>query len=119
MKWSSSTGNTRGSSSAGWRFFAAALSTRRPVGSGAYGTRASYSRAGDTLRIYEINPAVERLARSRFTYLARCPAKVDVVMGDARLSMEREVASGQSQQFDLLALDAFSSDAIPVHLLTK
>ena len=71
------------------------------------------------MRIYEINPAVERLARSRFTYLAHCPATVDVVMGDARLSMERELAAGQPQQFDLIALDAFSSDAIPVHLLTR
>lgn len=83
------------------------------------GTLASYGTPGDYLRIYEINPAVERLARTRFTYLQRCPAKVDVVMGDARLSMERELAENQPQHFDLLALDAFSSDAIPVHLLTK
>jgi SAM-dependent methyltransferase len=83
------------------------------------GTLAAYGRVGDYLRIYDINPAVERLARSAFTYLARCPAKVDVIMGDARLSMEHELAGGQSQQFDLLALDAFSSDAIPVHLLTR
>jgi hypothetical protein len=83
------------------------------------GTLATYGRAGDYLRIYEINPAVEKLARTTFTHLQRCEAKVDVIMGDARLSMEREVANGGSQQFDLLALDAFSSDAIPVHLLTK
>lgn len=83
------------------------------------GTLAAYGRAGDYLRIYEINPAVPPLARGSFTFLSHCPAKVDVVMGDARLSMEREVAEGQSQQFDLLALDAFSSDAIPVHLLTR
>lgn len=83
------------------------------------GTLASYGRAGDYLRIYEINPAVEELARSRFTYLQRCPARVDVVMGDARLRMEQELANRQPQRFDLLALDAFSSDAIPVHLLTK
>jgi spermidine synthase len=83
------------------------------------GTLASYGRKGDYLRIYEINPAVEKLARTQFTFLERCPAKVDIVMGDARLSMERDVANGGSQQFDLLALDAFSSDAIPVHLLTK
>jgi spermidine synthase len=67
------------------------------------------------LRIYEINPQVRHLAESRFTYLAQCPAKVEIVMGDARLSMEAE----QPQQYDVLALDAFSSDAIPVHLLTK
>jgi spermidine synthase len=83
------------------------------------GTLASYGRPGDYLRIYEINPAVQQLARTRFTFLERCPAKVDVIMGDARLSMERETAHGGSQQFDLLALDAFSSDAIPIHLLTK
>lgn len=83
------------------------------------GTLATYGRAGDYLRIYEINPAVEKLARSTFSHLERSPAKIDVIMGDARLSMEHEVAGGKSQQFDLLALDAFSSDAIPVHLLTK
>jgi SAM-dependent methyltransferase len=79
------------------------------------GTLAAYGRAGDCLRIYELNPQIERLARSPFTYLSHCPAKVEVVPGDARLSLERE----PSQQFDLLALDAFSSDAIPVHLLTR
>jgi hypothetical protein len=82
-------------------------------------TLAAYGRPGDTLRIYEINPAVQRIARTEFTYLDVCRSKIDIVMGDARLSMEREVADNQSQQFDLLALDAFSSDAIPVHLLTK
>jgi len=79
------------------------------------GTMAAFGRAGDYLRIYEINQEVQRLASSPFTYLSNCPAKVEVALGDARLSMERE----PSQQFDLLALDAFSSDAIPVHLLTK
>jgi hypothetical protein len=83
------------------------------------GTLAAYGRKGDTLRIYEINPEVERLAREQFKYLEYCQAKVDVVMGDARLMMEQEVAENRAQQFDLLALDAFSSDAIPVHLLTK
>jgi SAM-dependent methyltransferase len=79
------------------------------------GTLAAYAHAGDYVRIYEINPEVERLARSRFTYLQDCKGKVEVALGDARLSMERE----SPQQFDLLALDAFSSDAIPVHLLTR
>src|SRR5262249_20115795 len=83
------------------------------------GTLAAYGRSGDYLRIYEINPAVQRLARSQFKYVEYCQAKVDIVMGDARLSMEREVEEAKPQQFDLLALDAFSSDAIPVHLLTK
>jgi hypothetical protein len=79
------------------------------------GTTAAFGRAGDYLRIYEINRDVQKLATSRFTYLRNCPAKVEVALGDARLSMERE----PPQNFDLLALDAFSSDAIPVHLLTK
>ena len=70
---------------------------------------------GDYLRIYDINPDVQRLATSRFTYLSNCPARVEIALGDARLSLERE----PPQNFDLLALDAFSSDAIPVHLLTK
>ncbi|HEY1109010.1 MAG TPA: fused MFS/spermidine synthase, partial [Opitutaceae bacterium] len=83
------------------------------------GTLATYARPGDTMRIYEINPEVERLAREQFKYLSHSPGKIDVAMGDARLVMEQEVARGELQGFDLLALDAFSSDAIPVHLLTK
>ncbi len=79
------------------------------------GTLATYGRPGDTLRIYEINPEVIDLAWSRFTYLSNCPAKVEIVPGDARLSLEREAP----QRFDLLALDAFSSDSVPVHLLTR
>ncbi len=79
------------------------------------GTLTTYGRAGDCLRIYEINPGVQRLANSWFKYLGRCPAAVEILPGDARLSMERE----PPQQYDLLALDAFSSDAIPVHLLTR
>jgi hypothetical protein len=83
------------------------------------GSLAVYGRPGDYLRIYEINPAVEQLAREQFKYLDYCQAKWDVIMGDARLMMENEIAARQPQEFDLLALDAFSSDAIPVHLLTK
>jgi SAM-dependent methyltransferase len=83
------------------------------VGLGA-GTLAAYGRAGDVFRFYDINPDVVELARTEFTFLKDSPAKVEVALGDARLSMEREPA----QNFDVLALDAFSSDAIPVHLLT-
>jgi len=83
------------------------------------GTVATYGQSGEKVRIYEINPRVEKVARSQFTYLKRAEADVTVVMGDARLSMERELANHESQQFDVLALDAFSSDAIPVHLLTR
>lgn len=82
------------------------------------GSLAAYGEPGDYLRIYEINPEVEKLARMRFTYLADCPSKIDVVLGDARLLMDNELRNGQPQRFDLIALDAFSSDAIPVHLLT-
>lgn len=79
------------------------------------GTMAAFARKGDALRLYEINPEVLREANSRFTYLSNCAARMEIVLGDARLSLERE----PPQVFDLLALDAFSSDAIPVHLLTK
>jgi SAM-dependent methyltransferase len=78
------------------------------------GTLAAYARPGDYYRYYEINPLVVRVARSEFTFLADCRGKLDVAMGDARLSLERE----QPENFDVLAVDAFSGDAIPVHLLT-
>jgi len=79
------------------------------------GTMASYGRAGDNVRIYEINPIVLQIAKTDFTYITDSPAKVDVAMGDARLSLEREPSNG----FDVLAVDAFSGDSIPVHLLTR
>ena len=85
------------------------------------GTVAAYGRAGDYIRFYEINPAVTKIATDPngfFTYLRDSPAKVDIIPGDARLSMEREVAGNNSQEFDVLVVDAFAGDAIPVHLLT-
>ncbi len=88
------------------------------VGLGA-GTLASYGRPGDYIRFYEINPEVVRLCGRYFTYVKHCPAHVDIVLGDARISMEHEKQRGEFQQFDVLAVDAFSSDAIPVHLLTR
>ncbi|MEN8128087.1 MAG: fused MFS/spermidine synthase [Planctomycetota bacterium] len=78
------------------------------------GTTAIYGHETDTIRFYEINPEVERLARKYFTYLDDAKSEVDVVLGDARLSMEQE----PPQNYDVLAVDAFSSDAVPVHLLT-
>jgi len=84
------------------------------IGLGA-GTLAAYGRPQDTVRFYEINPLVEQIARSQFKYLSDCPGQLDVVLGDARRSLESE----PPQQFDVLAVDAFSSDAIPVHLLTR
>src|SRR5215469_223689 len=84
------------------------------------GTIAAYGRAADFIRFYEINPAVVQLAFDTryFHFLEKCPAKLEIVLGDARLSLERELGQGSPQDFDLLILDAFSGDAIPVHLLT-
>ncbi len=79
------------------------------------GTIAAYGRAGDTIRFYEINPAVLPIAQHLFTYLRDTPAHVSVVEGDARASLAKE----PSQQFDVLAVDAFSGDSIPLHLLTR
>jgi SAM-dependent methyltransferase len=84
------------------------------IGLGA-GSLAAYARPGDVFRFYEINPLVEQLARSEFTYLEDCSGKVEVVLGDGRLSLERE----PDQQYDLFVVDAFSGDAIPVHLITR
>ena len=83
------------------------------VGLGA-GTIAAYGRLGDRMRFYEINPAVEPIAKHLFTYLRDSPAKISVADGDARASLSREAP----QQFDVLVIDAFSGDAIPLHLLT-
>ena len=79
------------------------------------GTLTAYGRPGDVFRIYEINPLVLRLARTEFTYLADTPARVETVLGDARLELERE----PDQHFDVLIMDAFSGDSVPVHLLTR
>ena len=79
------------------------------------GTLAAYGRAGDVYRFYEINPQVIGIARTQFTYLSDSRATIETVLGDARLNMEREPA----QQYDLIAIDAFSSDSIPVHLITR
>jgi spermidine synthase len=79
------------------------------------GTIAAYGRAGDVYRFYEIDPHVVGIARGDFTFLGDSAAKVEIALGDARLSLEREAPQG----FDVLAVDAFSSDAIPVHLITR
>ena len=86
------------------------------------GTVASFARLGDSVRFYDINPEVVRLSLGEhrvFTYLADCMGKVEVVQGDARLSLERELREHNAQGFDVLVIDAFSSDSIPVHLLTR
>jgi hypothetical protein len=100
-----------------------ALHRQRPalrvgvVGLGA-GTMAAWGRPRDTYRFYEINPDDERIAREWFSYLKDSPARVDVVLGDARIMLERELAQGERADYDLIVVDAFSSDAIPMHLLT-
>jgi hypothetical protein len=84
------------------------------------GTLAAYGQPGDVYRFYEINPAVVRLAEGWggfFSYLSESAAAVEIVPGDARLSLEAELDAGGPQGYDVLALDVFSSDAIPVHLL--
>jgi hypothetical protein len=79
------------------------------------GTLATYGKEGDFYRFYELNPEVLDVANRHFTYLKDSKAQVKTVLGDARLSMEREAPNG----FDVLAVDAFSSDSIPVHLITR
>ncbi|HJX82971.1 MAG TPA: fused MFS/spermidine synthase, partial [Candidatus Angelobacter sp.] len=83
------------------------------VGLGA-GTVAAYGRKGDVFRFYEINPQVEKIAKDFFSYLQDSAAQVEIVPGDARLSMVQE----PPQNYDVIVVDAFSGDAIPVHLLT-
>jgi hypothetical protein len=84
------------------------------IGLGA-GTLAAYARPADRYSIYEINPLVVKIALTQFTFLSGSPAPYHIVPGDARLSLESE----PRQNFDLLAVDAFSGDAIPLHLLTR
>jgi hypothetical protein len=84
------------------------------VGLGA-GTIAAYGRWGDYIRYYEINPLVPWIARTQFTFIGDCRGKLEIAMGDARLTLEKEAP----ENFDVLAIDAFSSDSIPVHLLTR
>ena len=81
------------------------------------GTIASYGQAGQHLTFYEIDPVIERIARDLryFTYLSDCPAQVQVILGDARLSLK----TAPDASYEMIILDAFSSDAIPIHLVTR
>ncbi len=79
------------------------------------GTLLAYSRPGDVVRIYEINPLVLDLARREFTYIQDSPARVETALGDGRLLLERDPPQG----FDILVMDAFSGDSVPVHLITR
>ena len=83
------------------------------VGLGA-GTLAAYGKPGDRMRFYEINPAIRPIAENLFTYLRESGAQISFADGDARISLTREAP----QNFDVLVIDAFSGDAIPIHLLT-
>ena len=96
---------------------AAAPATSRQIGliGLGTGTLATYGRAGDVYRVYEINPEVFDLADSEFSFLADSPARIERVLGDARLALEREAP----QSFDVLAVDAFSGDSVPIHLITS
>jgi hypothetical protein len=82
------------------------------------GTIAAYGQPGEVFRFYDINPDVKMIASGWFSFLKDSPAQIEVVLGDARVQLERELAAGDAQNFDVLAVDAFSSDAIPIHLLT-
>ena len=79
------------------------------------GTLATYGRKNDVYRFYEINPQVVQVARTEFSFLGDSGAAIETVLGDARLALEREAP----QHYDVLAIDAFSSDSIPVHLITR
>ena len=84
------------------------------IGLGA-GAAACYRRPNESWTFYEIDPAVERIARRYFTYLAECAPEATVVIGDGRLTLAR----ARDSALDLIVVDAFSSDAVPVHLLTR
>ena len=83
------------------------------------GTLSAYGRSGDIVRFYELDPDVLKLSRRHFDYLNASAARLEFVIGDARLSLERELAQRAPQKFDVLAIDAFASDSIPVHLITR
>src|SRR3954471_1354097 len=106
-----------GPSSGYGRMFASLPDAPRKVGVIGLGAGSiiAYARKGDTFRFYEINPQVVDVAKHEFTFMQDTPAKIEVVLGDGRLSLERE----PDQQFDVLAMDAFSGDSIPMHLLTR
>jgi hypothetical protein len=83
---------------------------------------ANYGRSGDYMRIYEINPLVEKISARPdgwFSFYPHSQADKAILMGDARLTLESQLAHGDIQNFDVLSVDAFSSDAIPIHLLTR
>jgi len=87
------------------------------VGLGA-GTLASYGRRGDSYTFYELNPNVERMARQYFTYIEQSSADVNIIIGDGRVTLQKELDNSKTNDFDVLVIDAFSGDSVPAHLLT-
>lgn len=87
------------------------------IGLGA-GVLAKYGREGDAITFYEINPAVKNFAQTYFTYLADSPADIDITLGDGRMSLQNKLTHSPASKLDILVIDAFTSDAIPIHLLT-
>jgi SAM-dependent methyltransferase len=103
----------------------AAMNEARPsprrigvIGLGA-GVIAAYGREGDTLTFYEISPTVIDVERREFTFRRDSKAAIDIVLGDGRLSLERELKQGGSRAYDVLGIDAFAGDSVPMHLLTR
>ncbi len=103
----------------------AALADVRPgprrigiIGLGA-GVVAAYGRTGDTMIFYEISPKVIEIERREFTFLRDSPASNEVILGDGRLSLEKELKSRGSRGYDVLGIDAFSGDSVPMHLVTR
>jgi spermidine synthase len=88
------------------------------IGLGA-GVVAAYGRAGDTMTFYEISPKVIDIERREFTFLRDSKAEVEVVLGDGRLSLERELKARGARGYDVLGIDAFSGDSVPMHLITR
>ena len=100
-----------------------AIQARGPIRAAVIGLGAGvlldYGRPGDYFRVYEINPLIERIARTLFTFFEHSPADKAILLGDARLTLEHQLNESGPQNYDILALDAFTSDAIPMHLLTR
>ena len=116
-EWRNAPSSYFGPTSGYGRVFASLPDTPRRVGVIGLGAGAigAYARRGDLFRFYEIDPQVAAVAMMEFTFLSSSPAQIDVVLGDGRLSLARE----PPQQFDVLAIDAFSGDSIPMHLITR
>jgi spermidine synthase len=111
--------------SSGYGRLFAALNDERPgprsigiIGLGA-GVVAAYGRAGDTVVFYEISPKVIEIERREFSFLRDSKAAIEIVVGDGRLSLERELKLAGPRRYDVLGIDAFAGDSVPMHLLTR